>query len=353
MQQSDYIYFKETKKAKDHLLSLGLEKFPHAVLLTGPAGVGKTEFSDQLASLLLCESVIPTLDACGKCQACRWLMAGNHPDFRRVAPGGEGDSDGADETGGGSEKAKKRSTPLIKIDQIRELEDFVFLGSHRHGRRVVLITQAEAMNPSAANALLKILEEPPAGVYFVLVSSKGRFLLATIRSRCRVVTLGRPLPEQAEAWLARMGLAKEGKAYLDLAGGAPMQVAQWKEDGLLTPMSTLIETLTKPPADPLVLAALWDGLLKGGDGSFRMEHLVEGVQRWLFDLTQELLTGQIRYHSNWLRPRFDKPLSPMALMAGWNELLRFRRSARHPLNQLLFLEDMATHTLRALRPVQT
>lgn len=343
---------------KDTLLGRGLNQVPHALLLTGPPGVGKSEFAQRFVALLLCEGITARVDACGICPACRWLAAGNHPDFRRVAPGGEGEPDVADEaatgaTTGTTEKAKKRSVPLIKIDQIRELEDFVFMGSHRHGRRVILITQAEAMNPPAANALLKILEEPPPGVYFVLVSSKLRALLATLRSRCRVVTFSRPAPEQAVAWLNQVGLGKEGRSFLDLAGGAPLRVAQWKEEGQLAPMSALIDTLMTPSTDPLVLAARWDGLLKGGDGTFRVEQLVEGVQRWLFDLAQEALSGEVRYHRGWPRPRFDKPLSPPALLAGWQELLRFRRTSRHPLNQLLFLEDMATHTLRALRPLSS
>jgi len=351
---------------KEHLLGRGLEQFPHAVLMSGPAGVGKGEFAGQLVALLLCEAVTATLDACGECSACRWLAAGNHPDFRRVAPGGEGeeresqgasaatnqaDSPAVAEASGGSDKAKKRSVPLIKIDQIRELQDFVFMGSHRHGRRVILITQAEAMNAPAANALLKILEEPPPNVHFVLVSSKASGLLPTIRSRCRLVTFGRPTSERAIAWLAEAGLGKEGAAYLDLAGGAPMRVAQWKAESQLAPLGTLIDSLVTPPADPLVLAARWDQLLKSGgsESTFRMEHLVEGVQRWLFDLTQEALAGRVRYHRGWPRPRLGTPPSPVALIAGWNELLRFRRAARHPLNQLLFLEDLATHTLRALK----
>jgi DNA polymerase-3 subunit delta' len=329
---------------REQLLGQGLDRLPHATLLVGPAGVGKAAFSEQLAALLLCESISPELTACGKCQACRWLDAGNHPDFRRVAP------DGDDEPEEGAvEKAKKRSVSIIRIDQIRELEAFVFVGSHRDGNRVVLITEAEAMNAASANALLKILEEPPSSVYFILVSSKNKSLLPTIRSRCRVIPFGPPDTAAATAWLAGAGLEKQATRYLNLAGGAPMRVAQWKEQGQLTPIDALVESLISPPTDPIALAARWDGLLKG-DGMFRMENLVEGVQRWLFDLAQERLAGEVRYHGGWPRPKGVQNLSPTALLASWREINQFRRSARHPLNQLLFLENLAAHFLRALRP---
>jgi len=333
---------------REQLLGQGLDRLPHAVLLVGPAGVGKTAFSEQLAALLLCESVAPDRTACGKCQACRWLDAGNHPDFRRVAPDGDDEAEegAAEKT---AEKAKKKSPGIIRIAQIRELEGFVFTGSHRNGNRVVLITEAEAMNPPAANSLLKILEEPPASVYFILVSSKTKSLLPTIRSRCRVIPFGAPDTAAATAWLADAGLEKQAARYLQLAGGAPMRVAQWKEQGQLAPIDALIDSLISSPADPIALAARWDGLLKG-DGVFRMENLVEGVQRWLFDLAQERMAGEIRYHGGWPRPKGVENLSPTALMTAWREIGQFRRSARHPLNQLLFLESLAAYYLRALRP---
>ncbi|MCM2288057.1 MAG: DNA polymerase III subunit delta' [Sulfuritalea sp.] len=349
MQHSDTLITNWNVSVKQQLLEQGLERLPHALLLVGPSGVGRLAFAEQLAALLLCESAPPRLKACGNCQACHWLEGGNHPDFRKVAPEGEDETDG-DSSEKTKEKSKKRSPGMIRIDQIRELESFVFVGSHRAGNRIVLITEAEAMNPAAANSLLKILEEPPSSVYFILISTRSKSLLPTIRSRCRVIPFGAPDAAAATAWLAAAGLEQQARRYLDLAGGAPMRVAQWKEQGQLGAMDELIDSLVSPAADPIALAARWDGLLKG-DGLFRMEHLVEGVQRWLFDLAQERLTGTIRYHGGWSRPKGVEKLDPQALLAGWREIGQFRRSARHPLNQLLFLENLAAHYLRATRPV--
>ncbi len=344
MHHSDLNTISWNNHIKEQLLGQGIDRLPHAILLVGPSGVGKSAFSEQIAALLLCESLEPALGACGECHACRWLEAGNHPDFRRIAPDVDEETEEAV-----SEKAKKRGSSIIRIDQIRELEAFVFVGSHREGNRVVLITEAEAMNGPAANALLKILEEPPSSVYFILVSTRSKSLLPTLRSRCRVIAFGPPDAATAAAWLAGAGLEKQARRYLDLAGGAPMRVAQWKDQGQLTPIDALVDSLIAPPADPIALAARWDGLLKG-DGQFRMENLVEGVQRWLFDLAQERIAGEIRYHGGWSRPKGVQNLNPAALLAAWREINQFRRSARHPLNQLLFLENLAAHFLRALRP---
>ncbi|NJD35041.1 MAG: DNA polymerase III subunit delta' [Betaproteobacteria bacterium] len=349
MQHSDNKYINWNDGIKRQLLGQGLARLPHAMLLVGPVGVGKTAFAEDLAALLLCEATGPDLLACDECHACRWLHAGNHPDFRRVAPDDENEAEsGSAEKA--AEKNKKRASNSIRIDQIRELEGFVFVGSHRNGNRVVLITEADAMNPPAANALLKILEEPPATVYFILITIRSKALLPTLRSRCRVISFGPPDGAAAANWLLGAGLEMQAKRYLDLAGGAPMRVAQWKDQGQLAPIDALVDSLISPPSDPMVLAARWDGLLKG-DGMFRMENLVEGVQRWLFDLTQERMAGEVRYHAAWPRPKGVQNLNPQGLLAAWREIGQFRRSARHPLNQLLFLENMAAHFLRALRPM--
>ena len=247
------------------------------------------------------------------------------------------------------EKGKKRGQRIIRIGQIRELEPFVFVGSHRDGNRVVLITEAEAMNPAAANALLKILEEPPPNVYFILVSSRAKSLLPTIRSRCRTIAFGAPDATAATAWLAGAGLERHAERYLNLAGGAPMRVAQWHEQGHLAPIDALVDSLVSPPEDPIALAARWDALLKS-EALFRMENLVEGVQRWLFDLAQERMAGEVRYHGGWPRPKGIQSLNPHTLLAAWREINQFRRSAGHPLNQLLFLESLAAYFLRGVRP---
>ncbi len=157
-------------------------------LLQGRAGIGKLVFAEALAASLLCES--PQTDglACGQCLSCGWLEQGNHPDFRLITPEDKIETDES-----GAEKSKKRNH--ILVDQIRGIADMVGLSSHRQGMRVVLLHPAEALNLESANALLKMLEEPPAGMVFVLVSHQPQRLLPTIRSRCHKVTMPYTIPQ--------------------------------------------------------------------------------------------------------------------------------------------------------------
>jgi hypothetical protein len=146
------------------------------------------------------------------------------------------------------------------------------------------------------------------------------------------------------------GIGSDKARFLDLAGGAPARVLQWEQQGQLAVLDALIDSLIAPPADPVALAARWDGMIKG-DGPFRLENLVDGVQRWIFDLAQESMAGTVRYHRGWSRPGGVERMHAATLIAAWREILQFRRSARHPLNQLLFLENIAAYFLKAVRPV--
>lgn len=325
----------------------------HALLLAGPPGIGKAAFAEALAARLLCEQpASATAPACGNCEACHWFAGGNHPDYRKIAPAAD---DAADEEGdapapkSATGKRAKAPSTQIKVDQIRELEDFVFMGSHRHGRRVVVIEPAEAMNAAAANSILKILEEPPTGVYFILVSSNSRRLLPTLRSRCRQLRF--PLPEKtvAAAWLAGQGVA-EPLNELSLVGGAPLAALRRHESGTKNvSMENLIAPLHSQSGDPLAIAGQWDAQLRANAG-LGMEVLVDTLQRWVCDLVRVKMSGQPRYMLG-----FAKPLQELARKAELSRLLRchgdlvkIRAVARHPLNSQLFLEDMASRYAAAV-----
>jgi DNA polymerase III subunit delta' len=218
-------------------------RLPHALLVHGPAGIGKTEFARALAAGALCESPKMGL-ACEACASCHWLSQGNHPDYREIVPEAAMEEEGevAEAEGGKPEKAKSL---VIKIDQVRAIADFIALTTHRAGFRVLLAHPAEAMHPAAANSLLKTLEEPPPGTLIVLVSDRPARLLATIRSRCRLLAL--PLPPRAEslAWLAEAGVPQPDVA-LASAGGAPLlarDLAAPEEDEL---RRRLLAELSKP-----------------------------------------------------------------------------------------------------------
>src|ERR1051325_7007212 len=213
-----------------------LARLPHAILLHGPRGVGKLELAETMAQLLLCEHADLAKRPCGSCDGCRWYLGGNHPDFRRLEPeaiaktpaGGEGEEGG----GGGPARRTKAPSLFITVEQVRALADFLNLRSHRGALRVALLHPAEDLyQPNAANALLKSLEEPPAGAIFILVSHRPARLLPTVRSRCVAVPVPIPPHEVALRWLAGQGM-QNTERWLAFAGGAPLQALAYAAESL-------------------------------------------------------------------------------------------------------------------------
>lgn len=229
-------------------LARRLERLPHALLVYGPRGVGKLVLAERAAQLLLCEGEKKPCDAC---DACRWFLAGNHPDLRRLEPEILW-----------AEKPDKPSSE-IKVDQIRELADFLYIGSHRGRLRVALVHPAEDMNENAANALLKGLEEPPAGAVFILVSHRPAQLLPTVRSRCVAVPVPLPPPEAAMEWLVEKGV-KEPQRWLAYAGGAPLRALENAEQGPVNLAPVGEREALEPLADALQKIALDRALMAFG-----------------------------------------------------------------------------------------
>ena len=168
-------------------------RLPQALLLSGAAGLGKRGLAAALASAALCESRGADGFACGRCRACLLLAAGTHPDLMQLS----------------FEMRDDGKTPRteIVIEQIRKLTDQLSLSSQFGGMQIVIIDPADRMNPSAANALLKTLEEPSGSTLMILVCDQPSRLPATIRSRCQRIEMQPPAHAQALAWLREQGIA--------------------------------------------------------------------------------------------------------------------------------------------------
>lgn len=173
------------------------DKFPHAVIFSGVAGLGKRLIAENCAAAILCEN--PTGgEACGVCKSCKLIAAGTHPDFFVVEP------------------EESKSAPNIKIAQIRELQTATAVKPMRSERRVVVIDGAELMNNAAANCLLKTLEEPTGQSIFILVTANRAGLLMTVRSRCVTVNFEKiPAAEIATA-LELRGVEKSRAEIISL-----------------------------------------------------------------------------------------------------------------------------------------
>lgn len=224
----------------------------HAWLLGGHAGTGKLQFGLHLAGSLLCEQG-SSAGPCDHCSACHLFAVGTHPDFHPIRP-------------------EKR---LITIEQIREGIEFAQNTSQRNGMKVLLLEPAEAMNGNAANALLKLLEEPPARTLLLLVCHQPGLLLATIRSRCQLLRCPLPDTAQALAWLRQQRPAGNTETALRKASGAPLLALTWLDadqaGNQALVLATLQEVLSEelPPlvaarrCEKLDLPAILDYLLRG------------------------------------------------------------------------------------------
>jgi DNA polymerase-3 subunit delta' len=194
----------------------------HGWLLTGPRGVGKATLAWQIARFLLAQpagSTGPGLFGAAAPAPSGLDLPADHPVARRVAA--------LSEPGlfllrrGPNDKGTALSAE-IRVDDVRRLKSFFSLTSAEGGRRVVVVDAADEMNASAANALLKLLEEPPANATLLLVSHQPARLLPTIRSRCRELRLAPLAPEAIAAALAQAEQPVEGDAaaLAELSGGS-------------------------------------------------------------------------------------------------------------------------------------
>jgi DNA polymerase-3 subunit delta' len=291
------------------------ERFPHALLIHGVRGTGKLALAERVAQLLLCENAAQR--PCGHCDGCRWLAAGSHPDFRRVEPEALAKEPPLDAEEGADAPARRAApSTRIKVEQVRDLAGFLNLRSHRGRLRVALVHPAEDMNENAANALLKGLEEPPAGAVFVLVSHRPSQLLPTIRSRCVALAVPIPPREPALKWLAEQGV-KNAERWLAYSGGAPLQALEFAS------LAPALERLLQQPAPVSEREEL--------------EALADALQKIALDRALMGLGLQPKYQTGGAAPSASKV---HAWLRFAREMGEHRLLCRHPLNPKLFSAEM-------------
>ncbi|MGQ7247001.1 DNA polymerase III subunit delta' [Halomonas sp. V046] len=281
-------------------------RLPHALLVSGPRGIGKQTLADALIARALCAN--PGEIACGECHGCRMLAAGYHPDLMRVAP----------------EEGKR----MIRIDPVRQVNAFVAQTAQQGGYRVIDIRPAEAMNVAASNALLKSLEEPGASTLFVLQSDMPSHLLPTIRSRCQHWSL--PLPDLASClpWLSeRLGGEEEARFWWRASGGLPLQALSMAEPGSRALRQQLHETFDAlvRGAEPVAEAARLDRQA--------IDTILWYGIAWLEDLIRLGLSGDAEGLRNPdLMPLYRQAVKN-ARVRDWFRLLDYAREQRRLLGE--------------------
>lgn len=313
----------------------------HALLIRGLQGIGKQVFGMALAQGLLCEKPAKGGLACGICSSCGWFSTGAHPDFRLLTPPTDGESAVEGEEAG----PKTKASPWISIEQVRELHDFIYVSSHRGGRKVILVSPAEALNVAAANALLKSLEEPPPQTHFILISHRPHRLMRTIISRCRQLSLQIPSPPVAISWLAEQGI-KDPEVVVAQASGAPLLALEMAEGDGLAGRTEFLRTLSSSDLDPLAAAEIFRDL--------PLERFINWLQKWTCDIAEQRVLGRVRYNPDFSRELtlIAKRVDTLEALRLHRKLVREQRNIHHPLNARLYMESVLFAYVALLNPVR-
>ncbi|MGA8259200.1 MAG: DNA polymerase III subunit delta' C-terminal domain-containing protein [Arenicellales bacterium] len=308
----------------------------HAWLFTGPRGLGKAQCALAFARHLLTGDDNP--------RAAQLFDAGTHPDMHVIAR--EIEVEGDDRLAHRYarrhlEERRKGTKPktVITIWQIRHLIEAMSTRAHTSRHKVAVLLDAHWMNVNAANALLKLLEEPPGGTVLICVTDQMHRLPATVRSRCALATFPVPPRETARRWLAGQSDSKSLDVALDLAGGAPLAALQLLEGDrvdIRRKWLAGLEALYGGKADPAAVADL--GRQIGLDDSLALsQKVLVDLARCRLGAPEERLFN--RDKAPWLQKRAQR-LQLQAVFDLINQIGRIRQDVDGPLDTNLLLEDM-------------
>ena len=215
---SKLFWLNDAQNAWQGMINKGIK--PQAVIVNGSEGVGKKALLSQIVPVMLCAKSNEV--ACGTCQSCRLNQAGHHPDVLKVEP----------------------ENNLVKVGMIRKLTEFFVSTPHCSQHKIAIIYHAHLMNNSAANALLKVLEEPPTSGTLFLLSEAKHHLLPTIRSRCISLDIAVPVSQNSKVYqwlLSQHDNETEVSAVLPLMSGVPLLALACLKAGFLTEFQAFLE----------------------------------------------------------------------------------------------------------------
>ncbi len=299
--------------------SITANRVAHAYLFEGPDGCGRRTTALALVQALFCKEPVNG-DACGNCSSCRKLASGNHPDLHQLSPFPD-----------------KRD---ISIEQIRELQQQLFLRPFEAKRKACLIEPAERMNEKSANALLKTLEEPPGHAIIILLTPQADLLLSTIRSRCQHLRFS-PLDDSSVTeLLIQQGMPSSKALELaPLAEGSMERATELEDESDAVRRQELLAMLSKVSSRHI--ATVFDAAESVAGG--REETLL--TFNLLISLLRDLLLirscGQVGIANRFLNSELTAEaarFTPAGSMEALERALEIRRAVQGNANPKLALE---------------
>ena len=226
--------------AFEHLLAeVRANRLAHALLVQGDSGIGIDSLAESFAHYRLCQQ--PLDQACRQCKSCHLLQAGTHPDIQVIEPSGAAD--------------------MIKVEQIREAVHFLSQTPQISEWKLVCVSAAHRMNINAANALLKVLEEPPGNSLLILISDRPQLLIPTVRSRCRKLEVARPSEPETRTFCLENGVSERQLGeLLTVLGLRPEKIARWVGDEQYQHWKTLLEGLERFKQNHVTVSELTESL---------------------------------------------------------------------------------------------
>ncbi len=328
----ELIYPWQLKQWEQLQQAASVQRLPHALILTGLAGIGKRIFADALVRLLLCQTPDRLVqEKVCDCHSCHLIARRSHPDAVWIEP--------------------EKLGHAIKVDQVRDINQFVNQSSMGDMNRAVVIYPADAMNINAANALLKTLEEPSQRAFLILVCDQAGRLPATILSRCQRVHFPRPDNAQAMVWLQQVSQLNNTDAdlCLRLTHGAPCAASALLQDNSIEFRRQTISQLSdigKRVMSPLQVAS---GIKEANYRPF-----VDVMLSWLLDLLKLQMGADtddivnIDYLTELSALKDKTQIKQNLQVAGQLQDLMRAVHASLNLNKQLMIENVLVHWVRGI-----
>ncbi|MCX7766459.1 MAG: DNA polymerase III subunit delta', partial [Candidatus Sumerlaeia bacterium] len=297
-----------------------LRQLPHTLLFSGPALSGKRSLAYALSKIVNCESGLAETTVC-ECRSCRLITRGMHPDLFVVEPRG--------------------ATQTIQIEQLREIQDICNSPPIEGKYKIIIIVDADRLNPSAGNSALKLLEEPPSYVLLLLLTTQPHRLMPTIKSRCTSITIQPVAETEMEIWLKEQLDVSETTARLAAAfsGGAPGVALELARRNYLGRRDLLLRELDFMLNNGFpALFSVVDELAK----RFNQKEIVDFILCWLRDMLVVKLVQQpasliINKDAQVDIERLAEYYKVNSLFSAMKELIKANALTQRVLNKRLFV----------------